>query len=171
MKIPTLVVVGLVLAACTATPLQKQAENGGHDMNAAHHKKAIGKPGQLAEATRTVDIAMHERDDGAMVFEPASITVKQGETIRFAVANAGELEHEFVLDDREGILKHKALMEKFPEMEHDDPNSVRLEPGKKGDVIWTFSNSGELEFACLVPGHYDAGMKGDLMVVSALAMN
>ena len=69
-----------------------------------------------------------------------------------------------MLDSHKEIMKHKAVMEKFPEMEHDDPNSVRLEEGKNGEVIWTFSNGGKFEFACLIPGHYEAGMKGAIKV-------
>ena len=92
------------------------------------------------------------------------INVKKNETIRFMVINKGELEHEFVLDSHEGVMEHKALMEKMPEMEHDDPNSVRLDPGMDGEVIWKFANAGPFEFACLIPGHYDSGMKGMLNV-------
>ena len=62
------------------------------------------------------------------------------------------------------MKKHKALMEKFPEMEHADPNSIRLEPGAKGEIIWKFSASGEFQFACLIPGHMEAGMQGPVLV-------
>ena len=107
---------------------------------------------------------MYETDDGEMLFEPKALSVEQGETIRFEIVNAGENEHEFVLDSYEKNQEHKALMAKFPEMEHDDPNSVRLEEGEKGEIIWEFSNQGEFEFACLIPGHYESGMKGVLKV-------
>ena len=68
------------------------------------------------------------------------------------------------MDKQEAILEHKALMEKFPEMEHDDPNAIRLAPGKRGEIVWTFSKAGTFAFGCLIPGHYEAGMKGDIAV-------
>ena len=123
---------------------------------------AIGKPGKAGKAKRTVNISMSEKDDGKMMFQPAVLKVKKGETVRLKFVNKGELDHEFVMDVHEGIMEHKALMEKFPEMEHADPNSIRLAPGKRGEIIWTFTNAGDFGFACLIPGHYDAGMKGDI---------
>jgi len=47
-------------------------------------------------------------------------------------------------------------------MEHNDPNSVLLEPGKDGEIIWKFSTESDIEFACNVPGHYDSGMMGQI---------
>ena len=68
--------------------------------------------------------------------------------------------------DFEQILfrPHKAVMEKFPEMEHEDPNAIRLAPGKSGEIVWKFTNDGVFKIACLVPGHYDSGMHGDVTV-------
>lgn len=143
----------------------------GHESASEHHKMAVGEPGSAAKVTRTVAVAMRETDDGDMVFEPANMQFKRGETIRFVIENKGELAHEFVLDDHHGIAEHKALMEKFPEMEHEDPNSIHLEPGQVGEIVWRFSNNGDFEFACLIPGHYDAGMKGGLAVVDSVASN
>lgn len=132
---------------------------GGHD-----GAMAAGQPGKTSEVTRTIKVTMTETKDGAMLFTPAQLKIKMGETIRFAIVNKGETDHEFVLDDKEGMEEHKALMEKFPEMEHDDPNSIRLEPGAKGEIIWKFSASGEFQFACLIPGHLEAGMHGPVLV-------
>lgn len=56
------------------------------------------------------------------------------------------------------------MMERFPEMEHDDPYSVRFESGSSGEIVWTFTNAGSFEFACLIPGHYEAGMHGPILV-------
>ena len=127
-------------------------------------KNAAGVAGNKSDVTRVIRVVMAEFADGAMIFEPARIKVKKGETIRFAVINKGTVDHEFVLDGSEGMKKHKALMLKFPEMEHADPNSVRLEPGTEGEVIWKFTTSGRFEFACLIPGHMEAGMSGPILV-------
>ena len=159
MKKILLITLGLVIS--TGAAFASGTHDGGHAS-----KMAVGKPGEAGHENRTIQISMKENDDGDMLFEPNTFNVKKGETIKFVVKNDGELEHELVLDTHKEIMKHKAVMEKFPEMEHDDPNSVRLEEGKSGEIFWTFSNSGKFEFACLIPGHYESGMKGDIKVAS-----
>jgi uncharacterized cupredoxin-like copper-binding protein len=109
-------------------------------------------------------MTMRELDTGEMVFEPGDLSFAEGETVRFVITNAGLAEHEFVLDSMEKNAEHKALMERFPEMEHDDPNAVRLEPGESSEIVWTFSKAGGFEFACLLPGHYESGMHGPVSV-------
>ena len=137
---------------------------GGHEHAEGHAKMmAVGMPGKSEDVDRTIDVAMLETDDGDMIFEPMKFDIKQGETIRFNVINNGELEHEFVIDTIEGNVKHKGAMAAM-DMAHDDPNSVRLEPGQSDDVIWNFANAGTFEFACLIPGHYESGMYGPIEV-------
>ncbi|MFG6591894.1 copper-binding protein [Sulfitobacter sp. 1A12157] len=131
-----------------------------------HEEMAIGMPGKAEAVDRTIEVTMRETDDGEMIFEPAKFDIQKGETIRFAVTNKGEIEHEFVIDTMEGNAKHKEAMAKM-DMEHDDPNSVRLDPGMEGEVIWTFANEGAFEFACLIPGHYESGMHGPLTVAQS----
>ena len=126
---------------------------------------AIGTPGQASKVTRTVAVDMTD----AMRFNPASITARQGETIRFTVKNSGQLKHEFVLGTEKELKEHYELMKKFPEMEHSDPNMVTVAPGKTGEVVWQFTKAGKVDFACLQPGHYDAGMKGAVNVAAAKA--
>ena len=123
---------------------------------------AIGMAGTAAKVTRTVTVDMTD----AMRFTPASISAKQGETIRFTVKNSGKVKHEFVLGTEKELKEHYELMKKFPEMEHSDPQMVTVAPGKTGEVIWQFTKAGKIDFACLQPGHYDAGMKGAVNVAS-----
>ncbi len=132
---------------------------GGHG-----DEMAVGKPGSEAHIDRTIEVTMTETDDGGMLFEPRDLTFSEGETVRLVITNEGELEHEFVLDTHEKNQEHKALMAKFPEMEHDDPNAVRLAPGASGEIIWTFANAGEFQYACLILGHYESGMHGPVVV-------
>ena len=89
---------------------------------------------------------------------------KQGETVRFVVKNLGQVKHEFSLGTKKELAEHSALMKKFPDMVHDEPNKVSLEPGQQGEVVWQFTKPGNVDFACLHPGHYDAGMKGQVKV-------
>ena len=99
-----------------------------------------------------------------MRFEPASIQVKQGETVRFVVRNAGQIKHEMNLGTEKEPLEHLEVMKKFPNMEHDEPNKVSIAPGQQGEIVWQFTKAGTVNFACLVPGHYEAGMKGKVQV-------
>lgn len=128
----------------------------------SHDSDAIGVAGQSAKVTRTVTVDMTD----TMRFTPASISAKQGETIRFTVKNSGQVKHEFVLGTEKELKEHYELMKKFPEMEHSDPNMVTVAPGKTGEVIWQFTKAGKIDFACLQPGHYDAGMKGAVNVAA-----
>lgn len=129
---------------------------GGH----GEEPSAIGAPGNAASATRTVDVDMTD----AMRFIPASVSVRQGETVRFRVRNSGRLKHELVLGTQEALKAHDDLMKKHPEMEHAEDNSVTVAPGATGEVVWQFTKAGTVDFACLQPGHYDAGMKGSVTV-------
>ncbi|MEY3513146.1 MAG: hypothetical protein RL420_169 [Pseudomonadota bacterium] len=121
---------------------------------------AIGEPGKAADAKRTVTVNMLD----SMRFTPQSITVKQGETIKFIVKNSGKVKHEMVLGTEKELKEHYEVMKKNPEMEHADDNQITVQPGKSGEIIWRFTKAGKVNFACLQPGHYDAGMKGFVTV-------
>ncbi|WP_099559080.1 cupredoxin domain-containing protein [Hartmannibacter diazotrophicus] len=151
---------GLLLASISSFPaLATGSHAGGHG-----EMMAVGEPGDKAQATATFHVTMMETDDGKMVFSPQEFAVRKGQTVVFSVRNDGATDHEFILDDHDKIMDHKALMEKFPEMEHDDPNSIRLAPGETGEIVWKFKNAGAFKIACLIPGHYAAGMHGDVTV-------
>ncbi|MFN3415612.1 MAG: cupredoxin domain-containing protein [Caldimonas sp.] len=124
-------------------------------------QKPWGIAGQAKAVKRTIEIKM--TDD--MRFTPAEIEVKRGETIRFIHHNSGKVMHEFVLGTRRELEEHAALMKKFPDMEHDEPYMAHVPPGKTAEMIWHFNRVGEFEFACLLPGHFDAGMVGRIRVV------
>ena len=124
------------------------------------HASTLGKPGDPKDVTRTIEVAMND----SMRFSPADIAVNRGETIRFIVKNDGRIKHEMVLGTVKELKAHAALMRRFPEMEHADPNQVTVDPGKTGEMTWQFSRSGNVDFACLQPGHYEAGMAGKVRV-------
>ena len=85
-------------------------------------------------------------------------------TIRFVVKNNGVLLHEIVIGTPVEMQKHAVMMAKFPNMVHDEPYMAHVGPGKQGTVTWNFNRLGEFEFACLLPGHYQTGMKGKITV-------
>ncbi|MDJ1157777.1 cupredoxin family protein [Chelatococcus sp. SYSU_G07232] len=124
---------------------------------------AFGEPGDPKKPARVVQIVMKE-GDGQMLFIPDRIKVRKGEQIRFAMKNNGENEHEFVIGTVEENRAHAAQMQKNPDMEHDDPNARRLSARQNGDIVWRFSKAGTFEYACLIPGHLEAGMKGTIVV-------
>ncbi|MGV8856584.1 MAG: cupredoxin domain-containing protein [Devosia sp.] len=158
----TALIVSAALLTLSTPALAAGSHEGGH--GAAAEMMAVGMPGEIKDVRKTVKITMKETPDNAMIFDPAEVSFKKGQTIRFIIKNAGEFEHEFVLDDHDSVMEHKDLMERFPEMEHDDPNAVRLQPGEVGQIVWTFANDGSFEFACLIPGHYELGMHGDVTI-------
>lgn len=142
-----------------------------------HGKPEVGHASKAADADRTVEVTM-----GDIFFEPKNLSVEGGETIRFVVKNAGQLIHEFNIGTAEMHMAHREEMTAMMKtgaltatgmdhskmdhsgMKHDDPNSVLVEPGQTLDVTWTFPKAGELQFACNVPGHYEAGMVGDFNI-------
>ena len=130
-----------------------------------HEHFSAGEPGDPKKPARIVRVVMIDYgDEKEMKFEPASITVRKGEQIRFVLENVGTESHEFMLATVAENRKHGELMKKFPDMEHDDPNAKRLAVGEHGELVWKFTKAGEFEFACLIPGHYEAGMHGKIIV-------
>jgi uncharacterized cupredoxin-like copper-binding protein len=124
-------------------------------------QKPWGIAGLSKDVVRTVEIKMTDN----MRFTPSLIEVKQGETIKLVHRNAGKVMHEFVLGTAADLAEHAALMKKFPDMEHDEPYMAHVEPSKRGQIIWNFNRPGDFEFACLLPGHFEAGMIGKVRVL------
>ena len=154
-----LIAIGSVAFAHGDEDHDKKAGASSHE----GHASALGKPGDAKKVSRTVEITMTD----AMRFSPASVAVKRNETIRFVLKNEGKLKHEMVLGTIQELKEHAALMLKFPEMEHADPNQASVDAGKTAELIWQFTKAGTFDFACLQAGHYEAGMKGQVMVASA----
>lgn len=169
----------LILAALALTPIAASAHDdahqgmmqgmmpgmmhgkaeGGHSEDGGH-AQGVGKPGNPKNVSRAIQVLMS--DD--MKFTPAKIDVKRGETIKFVVRNAGQIKHELVIGSMAELKQHAELMRKMPGMEHADPNMVTLDPGKSGELVWQFTKAGTVDFACLQPGHFEAGMMGKISV-------
>jgi len=126
-------------------------------------QKEWGIAGDAASATRKLEFRMTDN----MRFAPERIQVKQGETVRLSIRNDGQVMHEFVLGTKKELDEHAALMMKFPGMEHSEPYMAHVPPGKTGEIVWTFNRAGDFDFACLIAGHYQAGMVGKVKVVAA----
>ena len=126
-------------------------------------QKDWGIAGDAKSVKQEIALAM----DDNMRFTPSVITVKQGDTVRFVVKNQGKQLHEMVIGTKKELDAHAALMVKFPKMEHDEPYMAHVSAGKSQDLIWTFNRAGDFEFACLIAGHYQAGMAGKITVLAA----
>ena len=126
-------------------------------------QKSWGIAGDAKSVSRSIAVAMSD----TMRFTPDSIDVKQGETIKFTAKNQGKLLHEFVLGSKKELEEHAALMVKFPTMEHSEPYMMHVSPGKTGQIIWNFNKAGNFDFACLIAGHYQAGMVGKITVAAS----
>ncbi len=149
----------LTLSAGAAYAAGGHGGHGGHAMPAA--SAPIGKPGDPAKVTRSIDVDMSD----AMRFTPARIEVKAGETVRLNVRNSGRIRHELVLGSDADLKAHYDMMMKDPGMRHEEANAVSLEGGKSGQIVWRFDKAGTVSFGCLEPGHYSAGMKGAVSVL------
>lgn len=128
-------------------------------------QKPWGIAGDAKSVKRTIEISMTDN----MRFTPDRVDVKQGETVRFVIKNAGAVMHELVIGTKKDLDEHAAMMVKFPGMEHDEPYMAHVGPGKTGELIWTFNRTGDFDFACLIAGHYQAGMVGKIKVAATQA--
>lgn len=159
---------GWVAASAMLTSVPSFAHGDGGHAPQAHRSHAasevvdtpFGRQGDPKKVTRTISVDM--TDD--MRFTPAVLTVKRGETVRLKVANKGQVLHELVLGTESDLRQHAEAMKKHPGMEHDEPSMVHVAPGATGEVVWQFTRPGEFRFACLLPGHFEAGMTGTVVV-------
>jgi uncharacterized cupredoxin-like copper-binding protein len=151
----------LLAAASTGFAHGDDAHAKARRFDLAHVEKTpFGQEGDPGKVERVIQLGMSD----AMRFTPAAIVVKRGETVRFVAHNDGRVLHEMVLGTRDELVEHAALMKKFPEMEHASPNMAHVKPGASGEIVWQFTRAGEFRFACLQPGHFEAGMVGKVIV-------
>jgi uncharacterized cupredoxin-like copper-binding protein len=142
--------------------MMKKGEGHGHariDYSSVEEHE-FGKASDPEHAQKTVTVDMTDE----LRFEPAEVRVKRGETVRFVVRNKGRLMHEMVLGTNDSLHQHAKMMMKFPGMEHDEPHMAHVEPGKEHMMGWQFTKAGEYHFGCLVPGHFQGGMRGKVIV-------
>lgn len=156
----------VALLAAIASPAALAHGTAHHGTSAKAHahgpamETAFGRPGEPGKVSRTVTVEMSDN----MRFAPSTLTVRRGETVRLQVVNKGKMLHELVLGTPEEIKKHWEAMKRHPNMAHDEPSMVHVQPGKRGEIVWQFTKPGEFQFACLLPGHYEAGMVGKVVV-------
>ena len=161
MKMLRFVLTLAALCFSTAAFAHGEAAHGKRGERAvSSEEKTFGREGDPRRVNRTIKVNMS--DD--MRFKPGTITVKRGETVRFEAKNSGKVMHEMVLGTMQELKEHAELMRKHPGMEHDEPYMAHVAPGKTERIVWQFSKPGEFYYGCLIPGHFEAGMIGKVIV-------
>lgn len=121
---------------------------------ANNRETTFGRPGDPQKVTRTIKVGM----DDTMHFSSGHVHARQGDTVKFVVTNQGKIMHEMVIGTMKELKEHAELMKKHPGMEHDEPYMAHVSPGKTETLAWQFTKAGEFYYACLIPGHLEAGM-------------
>ena len=161
MKYLTAAVTALLITAAPITWAHSEAKHAPAKNKAiSTEEKTFGREGDPKTAVRTINVDMSDK----MRFSPDTITVKQGETVKFVVKNSGKIMHEFVLGTMKELKEHSEMMKKHPGMEHDEPYMAHVAPGKTETIAWQFTKAGNFNFGCLIPGHFEAGMIGKVTV-------
>ena len=150
-----------MLASSSLAAIAHEGEVHAHKGTAIQkEQKPWGIAGDAKAVKRTFQLTMSDN----MRFTPDKVEVRQGEVVKFVVRNDGKLFHEMVIGTKKELDEHAALMVRFPNMEHDEPYMAHVKPGATGEIVWNFNRAGEFDFACLMPGHYQAGMVGKIKV-------
>lgn len=142
----------LLLSLVSSTIMASGTHSHSHDKM----KYSVGEPGK-GIPDRRITVSM--QDTMRYIFEPDLVSLKQDETIEFLVRNDGKIQHEFSIGNTEDQVKHAQMMQRMPDMKHNDPNTVSLAPGESATLSWKFMGKDTVVFACNIPGHFEAGMK------------
>ena len=158
----TALLLGLAVSAATGIAFAHGTDSGRKEAHPTEYGEQLdlGRVGKEDEVDRTIAVDLKDN----FRFEPAEIQVRNGETLRLVFRNSGVLLHEWVLGTPQDIAEHAEMMKRFPNMEHDEPQLVHVPTGEKRELVWQFNRPGKFEFACLEPGHFEAGMKGLVVV-------
>ncbi|TBN47125.1 plastocyanin/azurin family copper-binding protein [Pseudomonas sp. BGI-2] len=178
-----LLIAGLLFVAAT----QVFAQTPGSETS-------IGRQAQATPATRTVfvkmdDISYGQKSIDVKPGETVRFVLKNDGALmhEFNIGkSASQLEHqrEMAALFKDGTLtptgKAKSIVWRehftapsdsdppgYPEVieaKHDDPNAILVEPGTTKEFVWTFADVSNLNFACTLPGHYQAGMVGEFVM-------
>lgn len=105
---------------------------------------------------RTIEIKIeHSR------FHPEVVEVERGERVRFVIRNDDPIDHEFILGDEEVQRIH----EEGTEAHHGSkPGEVSVAALDDAETTFEFGGPGRVIIGCHLPGHYDYGMKAEVLI-------
>jgi len=165
-------VILLALAGCAgnaSTEPSTPAPTAAMDMPGEvddHETFAFGEPADSAAADRTIAVEATT----PFVFEPAEVTVEAGEIVTFEVTNTDAIAHDFLIGDQAAQNEHEEEMRamegasEMDEMDHTEPNAIEVPAGETVSITWKFADAGTVQYGCHEPGHYAAGMHGDIVI-------
>jgi len=133
----------------------------GHAHGPGSHASAVGGPGDATAVNRIVRVDL--LDSMRFAFDKP-LDLQRGDVVRFVVTNRGQIRHEFSIGNEKEQSAHRAMMRKMPDMVHEDPNTVTVEPGGSKELVWRFDGEDPVVFACNIPGHAEAGMVATTML-------
>ena len=159
-KLIAIVILSLAPAMVLAGGTDDHAHGHGHGKGTF----AVGEPSG-DKPDRVFEVSM--RDTMRFVFRPDFDDLHDGEVIRFNLRNDGRILHEFSIGNAAEQKAHAKMMRDMPNMKHEDPNTVSLEPGESSAITWRFKGHNTVVFACNIPGHFEAGMRHDLAIMAS----
>lgn len=163
--VATIAAIAVLATACGSDEPDIANPVPGAEADDDHGEFAFGEPAESDDADRVIEI--DATDD--FTFEPAEVEIAMGETVTFRIANVGNLPHDFTIGDAETQDEHEAEMADMPMGDPDghDANAVTIPAGETVEMTWTFTEAGTILMGCHIPGHYDAGMRGEITISAA----
>lgn len=116
---------------------------------------AVGMPASGAKPDKVVHVILS--DDMKITFK-RDVTIEPNDVVQFVVLNTGKIDHEFSIGSKEEQLKHREMMKNMGSHAHDSGSTVTVKPGKAKQLLWHFHGDTNVELACNIPGHAEAGM-------------
>ena len=166
-----LLILIIIVTAPTVIAQESHEPNHQHNHEQPHdndsNKFIFGQTGSAQSVNKTLEVIMTDNN-----YDLKSLNINSGDTVHFKIKNQGQQVHEFTIatsdmhaQHQKEMLKHiseghMSMTDKGNGAGHDHDNSLLLNPGEQGELIWTFNTADNLEFACNVPGHYQSGMVG-----------
>ncbi len=117
---------------------------------------AVGMPANGAKPDKVVHVLLS--DDMKITFKK-EVKIEPNDVVQFVIMNTGKIDHEFTIGSAQEQLAHREMMKNMSGSHmHDSDNSVTVAPGKAKQMLWHFHGDNNVELACNIPGHAEAGM-------------
>ncbi|MEI8595848.1 copper-resistant cuproprotein CopI [Photobacterium sp. Hal280] len=123
---------------------------------------AVGMPAQGAKPDKVVHVILS--DDMKIRFKK-DVQIEANDVVQFVVMNTGKIDHEFSIGSMAEQLKHREMMRNMTTGHaHDSGSTVTVKPGQAKQLRWYFHGEPDVELACNIPGHAEAGMVKSILV-------
>jgi uncharacterized cupredoxin-like copper-binding protein len=126
-----------------------------HSMMNMEGMSEVGMPATGAKPDKVVHVLLS--DDMKITFKN-KVDIEPNDVVQFVVMNTGKIDHEFSIGSASEQLEHREMMKNMGNHAHDSGSTVTVKPGKAKQMLWHFHGDNNVEFACNIPGHAEAGM-------------